>query len=324
MAKKKAAARPARDRDRGFPDFPEYPEEDAPETPTPAKKVRTIIRPEDVVPSTSASRDEGKPSGSEGAAGAEGGEGGESAPDEAPKRRAKAKHARRGDRKDGKHIRSARKRIDKLQRYPLNDGLSLLLEATPKRKFDETVELVVKLGIDPKKADQAIRGAISLPNGLGKEVRVIAFAEGPDAEAATAAGAIEVGGEELAKKIEGGWMEFDKAVAHPGMMKHVGKLGRVLGPQGKMPSPKDGTVTGDVGVAVKEFRLGKVNFRADDHGNVHVPVGKRSFDREKLEQNIQAFIDQINTMKPSAVKGIYLQKAVVSTTMGPGVPLAVS
>lgn len=191
-------------------------------------------------------------------------------------------------------------------------------------KFDQTVELVMCLGIDARQADQAIRGAISLPHGIGKTLRVIAFCEGEDAEQAKAAGALEVGGEELVKRIQGGWMDFDVAVAHPRMMGQVGKLGRVLGPQGKMPSPKSGTVTPDIANAVKEYAAGKVEFRNDSGGNVHAPVGKVSFDNDKLIDNIKAFVDQIQKMKPSASKGTFVKKVVLSATMSPGVPLDIN
>ena len=197
------------------------------------------------------------------------------------------------------------------------------LSGFPKAKFDETVELCVRLGIDPKKSDQMVRGAISLPNGIGKTLRVIAFAEGPKAEEATAAGACEVGSADLAKKIQDGWLDFDVAVATPDMMKHVGRLGKVLGPQGKMPSPKAGTVTMDVGTAVKEFVAGKIEFRVDSGGNVHAPVGKRSFENDKLAENVRALVDFIVSLKPSAAKGQYITKVTLSGTMTPGVPVKV-
>jgi large subunit ribosomal protein L1 len=190
-------------------------------------------------------------------------------------------------------------------------------------KFDETVEIAVKLGIDVKQANQSVRGAFSLPNGIGKSIRVIAFADGALAGEAKAAGAIEAGGEELVKKILDGWLDFDVAVAHPGMMRHVGKLGRVLGPHGKMPSPKSGTVTDNISQVVKEFSAGKIEFRNDDGGNVHAVMGKKSFAKEKLVQNVNAFLDHIHSLKPPASKGVYMQKATLSTTMGPGVPLKV-
>jgi large subunit ribosomal protein L1 len=190
-------------------------------------------------------------------------------------------------------------------------------------KFDETVELAVKLGIDPKNTAQTVRGSFSLPHGIGKDVRVIAFADGEAAKAATEAGATVVGGEDLAKKIQDGWMDFDVAIAHPAMMRHVGKLGRVLGPQGKMPSPKSGTVTDNVGQAVREFRAGKLEFRNDDGGNVHVMLGKKSFPAEKLAENAQAFLDHLRGIRHTSVKGSFILKATVSATMSPGVPVQV-
>jgi large subunit ribosomal protein L1 len=181
----------------------------------------------------------------------------------------------------------------------------------------------MKLGIDPKQADQIVRGSIALPHGLGTTKKVVVFAEGEKAEDARAAGALEVGGAELAKKIEGGWLDFDVVVASPDMMKVVGRLGRVLGPQGKMPSPKSGTVTEDIATAVKEFKAGRVEFRNDSEGNLHVPVGKKSFDEKTLVENIDALLAHIMRAKPSSSKGIFLEKAVVSLAMGPGIALAV-
>ena len=177
---------------------------------------------------------------------------------------------------------------------------------------------MVKLGIDPRKSDQLVRGAVSLPKGLGKAVTVVVFAEGDKADAATEAGADHVGAADLAAKISGGWMDFDVVIASPDMMKHVGKLGRVLGPQGKMPSPKSGTVTPDVAKAVTEFKAGKVEFRTDTGGNVHAPLGKRSFPVEDLVSNLSAFLDHLMGMRPAAVKGNFMRKVSVSTTMGPG------
>ncbi|MEE3198470.1 MAG: 50S ribosomal protein L1 [Planctomycetota bacterium] len=191
-------------------------------------------------------------------------------------------------------------------------------------KFDETVELAMKLGIDPKNSNQIVRGAFSLPHGIGKKVSVIAFCEGDVATAAVEAGALEAGGEELAQKILDGWLGFDVAIAHPSMMRHVGKLGRILGPHSKMPSPKSGTVTDDVLGAVKEFLAGKVEFRNDDHGNIHAVMGKKSFSAEQLTENIEAFIEHINVLKPISTKGIYVRKAVISSTMSPGIPLEVA
>ena len=191
-------------------------------------------------------------------------------------------------------------------------------------KFDESVELSMKLGIDPKNSNQIVRGAFSLPHGIGKEVTVIAFCEGEDASGALEAGAMEAGGEELAQKVLDGWLGFDVAIAHPSMMRHVGKLGKLLGPHSKMPSPKSGTVTDDVVGAVKEFRAGKVEFRNDDHGNIHAVMGKKSFSAEQLTDNIEAFIEHINVLKPISTKGIYVRKAVISSTMSPGIPLEVA
>ena len=193
------------------------------------------------------------------------------------------------------------------------------LSGFPKAKFDETVDLCIRLGIDPKKSDQMVRGAISLPHGIGKTLRVVAFAEGPKADEAREAGAVEVGSADLAKKISDGWMDFDVAVATPDMMRHVGRLGKVLGPQGKMPSPKAGTVTMDIGNTVREFAAGKIEFRLDTGGNVHAPMGKRSFSRDKLADNIRHFIRNLETLKPTAAKGQYMLKATLSSTMSPGV-----
>ena len=191
-------------------------------------------------------------------------------------------------------------------------------------KFNQTVECVANLGIDPRQADQAIRGAISLPHGIGKQLKVIAFCQGEDAEKAKEAGAFEVGDDELVKKVQDGWLDFDVAISHPKMMGKVGKLGRILGPQGKMPSPKSGTVTPDVAAAVKEYAAGKVEFRNDSGGNVHVPVGKIDFEENKLRDNINAFVDRIKKMKPASVKGVYLRKVCICGTMTPGVEVEVS
>lgn len=191
-------------------------------------------------------------------------------------------------------------------------------------KFDQTVNIAMHLGIDTKQADQAIRGAISLPNGIGKARRVIAFCEETDVAAAKQAGAIEAGTDDLVKKILEGWLDFDVAIASPKVMGKAGKLGKVLGPQGKMPSPKNGTVTPDVVTAIKEFAAGKVEFRNDTGGNVHAVVGKLSFDEDKLAGNITAFIDHIKRVKPSTVKGAYIKKISLSATMSPGVQLDVS
>ncbi len=186
-------------------------------------------------------------------------------------------------------------------------------------KFDQSIECVLHLGIDPKQADQLVRGSISLPNGIGKQKKVIAFCEDSDVEAAKSAGAIEAGCDELVKKISDGWMDFDVAIASPKVMSKVSKLGRVLGPQGKMPSPKNGTVTGNVATAVAEFAAGKVEFRNDAGGNIHVVVGKQSFETEKLVGNIDAFVSHIKKIKPAASKGTYIKKMSISATMSPGI-----
>jgi len=219
--------------------------------------------------------------------------------------------------KQSKRYREAAARIDRNTSYAPGDAFELL-KSLPAPKFDETVEIAIRLGIDPRKTDQLVRGAVSLPKGLGKTVKVVVFAEGDKAEAAKAAGADEVGSDELAAKIQGGWMDFDIVIASPDMMKHVGKLGKVLGPQGKMPSPKSGTVTPNVALAVEEFKAGKVEFRTDAGGNVHAPLGKRSFPVEDLVANFQAFLGHLTGMRPSAVKGSFVRRISVSTTMGPG------
>jgi len=190
-------------------------------------------------------------------------------------------------------------------------------------KFDQTVECVIVLGIDTKQTDQLVRGSLSLPHGVGKQKKVIAFCDDSLVEAARKAGAIEAGSDELIKKITDGWMDFDVAIASPKVMGKVGKLGRVLGPQGKMPSPKTGTVTDDVATAVAEFTAGKIEFRNDAGGNVHVVVGKQSFEKKKLVENVEAFMAFIKRVKPSSAKGTYIKKACLSATMSPGVEITV-
>ena len=209
------------------------------------------------------------------------------------------------------------------KKLPVEDAVKVL-KSFAATKFDSTVELVMHLGIDPKQADQMMRGSISLPNGIGKTKKVIAFCEGQDAEDAIAAGAIETGGEELVKKIQDGWMDFDVAVATPPMMKVVSKLGRVLGPIGKMPSPKAGTVTADIVDTVKDFAAGKVEYRNDDGGNLHIPVGKMSFDAQKLAENIDHFVAFVKKTKPAAAKGTYIKNISISGTMTPPVAVDVA
>jgi len=209
---------------------------------------------------------------------------------------------------------------EKHKRYEIDSALGVLA-SFPKPKFDETVELAVRLGIDSKKSDQMVRGSVSLPKGIGKSRSVVVFAEGEAAAEAEAAGADVVGGADLAKRIQDGWMDFDVCIAHPSMMKVAGRLGRILGPSGKMPSPKSGTVTPQIGQAVAEFKAGKVEFRADSGGIVHVPVGKRSFEAGDLAENILHFVEHLRGMKPSAVKGAYIRKVSVTATMTPSLTL---
>ncbi len=190
-------------------------------------------------------------------------------------------------------------------------------------KFDQSIECVLQLGIDPKQADQMVRGSISLPHGIGKQKKVIAFCEDSDREAAQKAGAIEAGCDELIKKVADGWMDFDVAVASPKVMGKISKLGRVLGPQGKMPSPKKGTVTDDVATAVAEFAAGKIEFKNDAGGNVHAVVGKQSFEAEKLIGNIEAFVSHLKKIKPAAAKGTYIKKLCISATMSPAIAVSI-
>ncbi len=215
-------------------------------------------------------------------------------------------------------------KVDRKKQYPLDDGVKLLKELATGTRFTQTVNIVLNLGIDPRHADQMIRGAVTLPKGIGKKKRVIAFCEGEEADKARAAGAIEAGIDELVKKITGGWMEFDVAIAHPRSMSKVGRLGRTLGPQGKMPSPKNGTVTPDVETAVREFAAGKIEFRNDSGGNIHAVVGKADFSDGDLKENIRAFVGHIRKMKPSTSKGTFIRKVCISGTMSPAVELEVA
>jgi large subunit ribosomal protein L1 len=221
-------------------------------------------------------------------------------------------------RKRSKRYQDNEKILGGRRQMPLAEAVDTL-KKTKAPKFDETVDVAVRLGIDIKKSDQVVRGAISLPHGVGKTMRVICFAKGDKVEAAKAAGAIEVGGDELAKRITEGYADFDVVVAAPDMMGIVGRLGKVLGPQGKMPSPKNGTVTPDVASAVKEFRAGKVQVRADAAGIVHAPVAKRSFANQKIVENVEALMTFLRSQKPATAKGEYIQSVALSTTMGPGI-----
>lgn len=223
--------------------------------------------------------------------------------------------------KRGKRYQESVKLVDKQKSYDLVEGIDLVLQ-TAKAKFDETVELHVKLGVDSRHADQQVRGAMVLPHGTGKDVKVVVFAKGPKVEEAEAAGADYVGGEELVEKIQKeNWFDFDVAVATPDMMGVVGKIGRVLGPKGLMPNPKSGTVTFDVGDAIKDIKAGKVEYRVDKTNIIHSPVGKVSFGKEKLEENINALMGAIIKAKPSSSKGKYLRSVSISSTMGPGIKL---
>jgi len=218
----------------------------------------------------------------------------------------------------GKKFVDASKRFDRNQLFTPEEALELAKTLATAR-FDETVELAVRLGVDPRKADQMVRGTVALPAGTGKDVRVAVFAGGEAAIAAREAGADVVGAEDLAQRIQGGFYDFDIAIATPDLMPLVGRLGRVLGPRGLMPNPKTGTVTTDVARAVTEFKGGKVEYRTDRYGNVHVPVGKVSFAVDKLAVNFRAVLDELQRAKPAAAKGRYLRKVVVATTMGPGI-----
>jgi large subunit ribosomal protein L1 len=222
----------------------------------------------------------------------------------------------------GKRYRADCEGWDRDKIYPLNEAVAQLKKFKP-AKFDQSVNLCVHLGIDAKQADQGIRGSLSLPHGIGKSKRVVAFCKEDVMGPAKEAGAIEAGGEELVKKIEGGWMDFDVAIASPDMMRLASRLGKTLGPKGLMPTPKNGTVTPDVAKAVKEFAAGKVEFRNDAGGNVHVVVGKLSFPPEKLLENIQAFLDTIHRMKPASTKGVYVKNISLAGTMTPGVTVQI-
>lgn len=221
-------------------------------------------------------------------------------------------------RRRGKNYRSALTKVDRTQRYPLEEGLRLVHESA-RAKFDETVEVAVRLGVDPRQADQNVRGTVVLPHGMGKPVRVLVFAKGEKEREAQQAGADVVGAEDLIKKISDGWVEFDNAVATPDMMAAVGKIGKILGPRGLMPNPKAGTVTFDIAKAVKEIKAGKLEFRVDKAGIIHVPVGKVSFGPEKLLDNARAVLLSVVRAKPASAKGHYILGVTLSTTMGPGI-----
>lgn len=225
--------------------------------------------------------------------------------------------------KHGKKYQEAFKLLEEGKLYAAKDAVELV-KKTATAKFDETIELHVRLGVDPKYADQQVRGAVVLPHGTGKTKRVLVFAKGEKVKEAEDAGADFVGSDEMVQKIQGGWLEFDVAVATPDMMGTVGRLGKVLGPRGLMPNPKLGTVTMDLAKAISEIKAGKVEYRTDKAGNVHCPIGKASFDEEKLLANYQTLMDTLNRAKPAAAKGQYVRSITLSATMGPGVPIALN
>jgi large subunit ribosomal protein L1 len=220
----------------------------------------------------------------------------------------------------GKKYRAVAEKVDRTKRYKLDDALKLV-KSTATKKFDESVDAAINLGVDPKHADQVVRGAVVLPHGMGKAVRVAVFAKGDKARDAQEAGADLVGAEDLAEKIQGGFMDFDKVLATPDMMGVVGRLGKVLGPRGLMPNPKVGTVAADIGRAVKEQKAGKVEFRVEKAGIVHVPFGKASFEADALKANFNAIMELVYKAKPQTAKGVYLKNVTLSTTMGPGIKL---
>jgi len=222
--------------------------------------------------------------------------------------------------KHGKKWEGVRKKIDKTKEYSLADAIEFL-KGNSQVKFDETVEVAVNLGIDPKKSDKSVRGSVVLPHGLGKSVRVLAFAMGEKAQEAKDAGADFVGAEDMAEKITGGWLEFDAVIATPDMMKVVGKLGKILGTRGLMPNPKVGTVTMDIGKAIKELKKGKADFRAEKGGILHAPLGKLSFDAVKLQENARAFLEAIAKVKPPSAKGPFIKKVIITSTMGQGIKI---
>lgn len=222
-----------------------------------------------------------------------------------------------------KAYRAAAEKIEAGKYYTPTEAVSVARE-TGSKNFNATVEVALKLGVDPRKADQMVRGTVNLPHGTGKTARVIVFATGPAAEAAIAAGADEVGGAELIEKVAGGYTAFDSAVSTPELMGQVGRLGKVLGPRGLMPNPKTGTVTPDVAKAVTDIKGGKIEFRVDKHANVHFIIGKTAFSEDQLNENLRAALDEVLRLKPSSSKGRYVQKGSLSTTFGPGIPLDVN
>ena len=222
--------------------------------------------------------------------------------------------------KHSKKYREAAEKVDRNNLYTAPEAIALL-KSMPKRGFDETIEAVYRLNVDPRKADQLVRGVVNLPNGTGKTAKVLVFARGPKATEATEAGADIVGDDDLVQKVQDGFLDFDAVVATPDLMGKVGRLGRILGPRGLMPNPKTGTVTMDVTKAVKDIKGGKIEFRVDKHGNLSFLIGKMSFEEKALDENFKAVADEIKRLKPSTVKGRYITKATITSTMGPGIPL---
>lgn len=223
----------------------------------------------------------------------------------------------------GKRTAAAREQVDRLKNYELMEAVTLVKKMATTR-FDETVDVAVNLGVDPRHADQMVRGAVVLPHGTGKTIRVAVFARGEKEAEAKEAGADFVGSDDLAEKIQGGWLDFDATIATPDMMGVVGRLGRVLGPRGLMPNPKVGTVTFDVASAVRDMKAGRVEFRVEKAGIVHAPIGKASFTEEQLADNLRALVENLHRLRPSSAKGIYVRRITVSSTMGPGVRVEAS
>jgi large subunit ribosomal protein L1 len=223
----------------------------------------------------------------------------------------------------GKHYRNASEKVDATKKYPLKEAIDMVKQCAY-TKFDETVDLALNLGVDPRKSDQMVRGTVVLPHGRGKKVRIVVFAKGEKAMEASEAGVEYVGAEDLVEKINGGWLDFDKAVATPDLMGMVSKLGKILGPRGMMPNPKSGTVTFDVKKAVKDIAAGRVDYKAEKSGVVHVPIGKVSFDNQKLLENARTVLSSIIKAKPATSKGKYLKKLTISSTMGVGIPVEAS
>lgn len=225
--------------------------------------------------------------------------------------------------RSGKRIRASWKAVPRLDAHPVEEACALVKEHATV-KFDETVDASVRLGVQPKYADQMVRGAVNLPHGTGKTVRVLCIASGEKVTEAEQAGADFAGGEEVVDKIKDGWMEFDKIVATPDMMKHLGKIGKLLGPRGLMPSPKTGTVTFDVAAVIGELKAGKIEFKVDKEGNIHTAIAKASFDASQIQENLMALMDKLIRLKPSSAKGTYLRNLTISSTMGPGVRVDVN